>query len=178
MKKSAGVGISGVELGFVGFFILMCVIAMGQIALSVVTPLERKEDLSYLSANYTFLKSPEKTFKNILDDRKREVVFVDSRKINTRATSSDAQPAVLYMAEVEAKIGRQAWLDKAYEGYVLTQEELGKLTALDRAYEERLKFEQRADNRSLTSQKVNVSADAGLSKEDVLESRNVLVAMR
>lgn len=138
MEKTAGAkGVSnGADQSWM-FIIFAWVVLLTLIPSGLVMtlyPHNREQQLQELTLNSIYLNSPEKTFRNAYEDRKRDVVFVRNGQnwIYSMKEKQKGQPAVFYMAEVEAKAGRQPWLDEAYKSYTMTDKELKRLVELEK----------------------------------------------
>ena len=94
-------------------------------------PMSRNDDLNYMAQNFSFLKPPQKKLDGIFEEVKRNIVVINDSRPGRRY---ETLPVVLYMAEVEAKVGRQDWLDEAYQTYAMTTKEWERLMKLEFDY--------------------------------------------
>lgn len=168
-----------VLLVFLAIGMAFSMYAVGRGVLNAYAPEKREEQVKYAEKNYSFLKSPEKKFSSRFEDRKRRVVFVtkdnDSFKLVDNKVLEDQNLAVLYVAQVEAKAGRQDWLDEGYRSYAFTEEELAKVKALEKAHDEKERYQALKSVRPIEAKEERHVATAGNAKE-VLKGRSLLVS--
>ena len=155
------------------FIMVMLALTIGREALNEYAPEKRAEQIEYATKNYSFLKGPSKAFDDRYDDRKRRVVFINSE--NNPIGKRDGEHlesqslAVLYAAKVEAKVGRQEWLDKAYQSYALTREEFTRLKGLEEAYDEKQNYQALESPRSLEGSYASNENSQKLIREGLLQ---------
>lgn len=138
-------------------------------------PVYRSGQMEFLKENYTYLKDPEVNLKSLFRERNRKIAFVnEQRKPST--PDEKGQAAVIYMAEVEAKVGKQEWLDRAYQTYLLTSDELERLRVMDQVYEDKERLKVVQDDRELKSSDAATKHRQYADSEDVLKERSVWLA--
>lgn len=161
---------------------LFAIFSIGSYFVHVTHPEDRENQLKYAVKTYPFLKEPQKGFKNLFEEKERSVVFIRNglrvRYIDEEIGAGDVRLAILYAAEVEAKVGKQDWLDEAYKSYTLTRKEMGRLASLNSAYEEKLRYQRYGDLRDLKkTEDMRAVVQYNRTTQDILKSRQVLVAM-
>lgn len=157
--------------------------ALASIIALILFPVKRNQQFEYVKENYQFLKSPPESYTSWFEKTDRRVVFIDKQKMATMASKerslSRSKLAILYAAEIEAKFGKQEWLNEAYKSYALTEEELSRLIVMEAQYNTKVDLESLNSDRELSQQTApNTLASKQVNVNEVLKSRNVLVAMQ
>lgn len=111
-----------IKQDFGGIFpIFMMLVLLAGMLISM--PYQRGRSLEKLFEQYN-LPQPQVMLQKG-EETERSIVFVN-RESNT--------PAVVYMLESEKILGKQKWLDRAYQTYALTDGELNRLKKMRQQY--------------------------------------------
>ena len=156
-------------------FLIVCIVVT-VIALFVF-PFSRSNQLQFLKENYTFLKEPEINLNSIFTEKNRRIVFLGENDNPAYEYAQANKAAVIYMAEVEARVGKQDWLNRAYQSYALTPDEWERLKVLDRVSKDQKRLENVQNDRELISGDYLMENKGYVHSDDVLKERNIWVGM-
>ena len=104
------------DLGVIWGFMPVGVLLIALIALILTMPYQRGNSLAALQMEYSV--PPPKVVLQKGEEKERSIVFIPK---------SEKVPAVIYMLESENILGKQDWLNRGYQTYALTHDELKKL---------------------------------------------------